>query len=163
MIFSAQPINHHEQRRENICQCMNNSFERFICPTICTDHSSQRKLTRPSLHDPCALQKVLQKSLECSKESAVGWIVDCDLWHAALQGPGVQQEVVCIMPCSSCSGHRHLEAVKGFIWTLFATGFYHPIFGKRLKLNKYRLCRKIFFCIFLWSCSIFGKFSLSSL
>lgn len=44
-----------------------------------------------------------KRILECSKESAVGWIVTYSMQHealhAALQGPRVQQEVVCIMLC----------------------------------------------------------------
>ena len=77
--FSAQPINHGEQRKENICQCMNNSFERFICPTICTP-TTQRKLTRPSLHDPCFAESFAKK---VSNAARVCCGMDCDLWHAA--------------------------------------------------------------------------------
>ena len=144
--FSAQPINHGEQRKENICQCMNNSFERFICPTICTP-TTQRKLTRPSLHDPVLCRKFCKKKSRMQQESAVGWIVTYSMQHS-LQGPRVQQEVVCIMSCSSCSGHRHLETINEFIFEHYLPGFYHPIFGKRLKLKKYRLYGKVFCCIF---------------
>ena len=53
--------------------------------------------------EPIYKAESFAKILECSKESATGWIVTDSMQHAvlhaALQGPRVQQEVVCIMLC----------------------------------------------------------------
>ena len=126
---------------------MNNSFERFICPTICTDHSSQRKLTRPSLHDPCALQKVWQKNSRMQQRVCCG--MDCDLWHAALTAGAGGAAGSCL--------HNVMQLMQ-WTWTfrgrkwiylnVICHRFLSPNIWKKVEIEKISTLW-LFFCIFL--------------